>query len=183
MGKYKNDSKLLIDEEPLQVLPSLATEIGLNQAVFLQQIHYWLKFNAKAKRNFKDGRHWTYNSYKDWQEQFPFFSTMTLRRIVADLKKRNLLITGHFNKKGYDRTTWYSINYEALAAIEEVINSKCSNRTNASVQSEQMEVFNLNKPIPEIYPENISEILDLPSQEQTKRYFEIVKKAFKENKK
>ena len=35
-------SRLLIDEPPLQVLPSLAREIGLNEAIMLQQIHYWL---------------------------------------------------------------------------------------------------------------------------------------------
>ena len=36
-------SKLLINEHPLQVLPSLATKIGLNEAIVLQQIHYWKK--------------------------------------------------------------------------------------------------------------------------------------------
>lgn len=36
-------SKLLIDDYPIQVLPKLAKEIGLNEAIFLQQVHYWLK--------------------------------------------------------------------------------------------------------------------------------------------
>ena len=35
-------SNLLIHEEPLLVLPGLASRIGLNEAIFLQQIHYWL---------------------------------------------------------------------------------------------------------------------------------------------
>ena len=39
-------SKLLINEQPLQVLPSLAEAIGLNQAIALQQVHYWLE-NAR----------------------------------------------------------------------------------------------------------------------------------------
>lgn len=36
-------SKLLIEEPPLQVLPSLAVTIGLNEAIIIQQIHYWLR--------------------------------------------------------------------------------------------------------------------------------------------
>jgi len=33
-------SNLLIQEVPLMVLPTLATKIGLNEAMFLQQLHY-----------------------------------------------------------------------------------------------------------------------------------------------
>ena len=36
-------NNLLIDDYPILVLPKLATEIGLNEAIVLQQIHYWLK--------------------------------------------------------------------------------------------------------------------------------------------
>ena len=32
---------LLIDDYPLIVLPALAEEIGLNEAIFLQQLNYW----------------------------------------------------------------------------------------------------------------------------------------------
>ena len=37
---YREDgmSKLLINESPLQVQPSLAMAIGLNEAIFLQQL-------------------------------------------------------------------------------------------------------------------------------------------------
>ncbi|HDE3362621.1 TPA: DnaD domain protein, partial [Staphylococcus aureus] len=39
-------NKLLIDDYPIQVLPKLAELIGLNEAIVLQQIHYWLN-NSK----------------------------------------------------------------------------------------------------------------------------------------
>ena len=35
-------SRLLIKESPVMIIPSLAVKIGLNEAVVLQQIHYWL---------------------------------------------------------------------------------------------------------------------------------------------
>ena len=43
-------SRLLINENPLQVLPTLAVKIGLNEAMILQQMHYWL--NAYHNKNY-----------------------------------------------------------------------------------------------------------------------------------
>ena len=34
----RNKSTLLIDEHPLQVQPSLAVAVGLNEAIFMQQV-------------------------------------------------------------------------------------------------------------------------------------------------
>jgi hypothetical protein len=36
----KRRRSLLIEEPPMQVLPSLAAAIGLEEALFLQQLHY-----------------------------------------------------------------------------------------------------------------------------------------------
>lgn len=103
-------SKLLIDDYPIQVLPKLAEEIGLNEAIILQQIHYWLN---SSKHNY-DGKKWIYNSYPKWIEQFPFWSESTIKRTITSLEKQNLVHVGNYNKAGFDRTKWYSINYTTL---------------------------------------------------------------------
>ncbi|MCE5145114.1 DnaD domain protein, partial [Staphylococcus aureus] len=103
-------NKLLIDDYPMQVLPKLAELIGLNEAIVLQQIHYWLN-NSKHKY---DGKTWIFNSYPEWQKQFPFWSERTIKRTFGSLEKQNLLHVGNYNKAGFDRTKWYSINYETL---------------------------------------------------------------------
>lgn len=101
---------LLIDEPPLQVLPSLAKSIGLNEAIVLQQIHYWLR----KSNNVKDGHKWIYNSMTNWQKQFSFWSLPTVKRVFWSLKNQGLLITANYNKAGFDKTKWYRINYEKL---------------------------------------------------------------------
>ncbi|WP_241955553.1 replication protein [Staphylococcus chromogenes] len=103
-------SKLLIDDYPIQVLPKLAEEIGLNEAIILQQIHYWLN---SSKHNY-DGKKWIYNSYPKWIEQFPFWRESTIKRTITSLEKQNLVHVGNYNKAGFDRTKWYSINYTTL---------------------------------------------------------------------
>lgn len=103
-------SKLLIDDYPIQVLPKLAEMIGLNEAIILQQIHYWLN---TSKHNY-DGKRWIYNSYPNWVKQFPFWSERTVKRTFSSLEKQDLLFVGNYNKAGFDKTKWYSINYKTL---------------------------------------------------------------------
>lgn len=108
-------NSLLISEAPLQVLPSLAAKIGLDKAVILQQIHYWCSKSA----NIRDGYKWVYNSVREWHQQFPWLSEKTVQRYLKDLERKGLLITGIYNKVGFDRTKWYRINYKGLYKLEE----------------------------------------------------------------
>ena len=107
-------SKLLINEQPLQVIPSLAKAIGLNEAIFLQQLHYFLRIS----KNSADGRSWVYNTIKDWQAEFSFWSLKTVQRTIENLEKMGLILsTDKFNKMKMDKTKWYSIDYEKLSEI------------------------------------------------------------------
>lgn len=107
-----NTSHLLINESPLFVLPSLAVHVGLNEAIFLQQVHYWLQGNAGKEY---EGRHWIYSTRDQWRRQFPFWSTDAIKRVVQSLRKQGVLLTNaDLNKSRMDRTLWYTIDYDAL---------------------------------------------------------------------
>ena len=150
-------SKLLINERPLVVLPGLAAKVGLNEAIILQQIHYWTTAKAKANTDYHDGRHWAYNTYEDWQEQFPFWSVSTIRRAITNLEKGGYLITGNYNKAKFDATKWYAVDYETLegassAQYEQTVcppDDRLLNMNRPSAQNEQTDVFKMNRPIPE----------------------------------
>ena len=104
----------LVEEPPLLVLPTLAHAIGLNEAILLQQIQYWLTKSGKLR----DGRQWVWNSAGEWQRQFPFWSTNTIRRTINNLRDQGLIDTSSaFNKMPMDRTLWYTINYDKVAEI------------------------------------------------------------------
>ncbi|MEK5038989.1 replication protein [Sporosarcina sp. FSL K6-3457] len=112
-------SKLLLDEHPLMVMPRLASKIGLNESIFLQQVHYWNEINKKSNNNYKDGHYWTFNSVAGWSEQFPFWSKNTIQRTITNLENMKLLVTGNYNKLKIDRTKWYRIDHDVLQALEE----------------------------------------------------------------
>ncbi|KXG77376.1 hypothetical protein [Thermotalea metallivorans] len=130
-------SKLLLDEQPLVLLPQLAIVIGLNEAIILQQINYWVKLKekARAKDAYKDGKYWVYNTYEEWQKQFPFWSTKTIKRTIRNLEEIGILIsTDIYNEKKYDKTKWYRIDYERLAFLE-----KGSDESDEKVISQNIE--------------------------------------------
>lgn len=101
----------LFDEHPLVIDVKLAQAIGLNQAIVLQQLNYWLHSRSAKKI---DGKLWVYNRIKDWNEQFPFWSKNTVQRTLESLEKAGLVVTGNFNRYKFDRTKWYSINQAEL---------------------------------------------------------------------
>ena len=160
-------SKLLIDDYPIQVLPKLAIEIGLNEAIILQQIHYWLN---QSNHN-HDGKKWIYNTYDDWNKQFPFWSVMTIRRTITSLEKQNLILIANYNKAGFDKTRWYSINYPVVESVNRrcVQNEQtiCSKRTDGSVQNEQTNTRD--------YTENTTENISMSDKSDAAPYKTIIK--------
>src|SRR5215467_6129922 len=109
---HQTTSHLLINEPPLQVLPTLAVALGLNEAIFLQQLHYWIQ--GKSGR-VHDGRRWIYNSLDEWHEQFPFWSVEAIRRVVRSLRQQGVLLTTtELNRTPMDRTLWYTIDHGVL---------------------------------------------------------------------
>lgn len=134
---------LLYNEPPIAVSPTLAKELGLNAAVFLQQLHYWTEEKSRNRDRYKDsfqgGYFWVYNSIEEWLKQLPFLgSKATFKRLLAELQEKGILVIECHNKAGFDKTNWYRINYLRLEQItksvshawaqnEPTIGSKCTN--------------------------------------------------------
>lgn len=112
-------SKLLFDESPLVVQPTLAKAIGLHEAIVLQQINYWL--NLPRGGEVINGKKWIYNSLSDWQEQFPFISESSIYRALENLEWAKLIETGNYNKRKGDKTKWYTINEETVDLLQVLI--------------------------------------------------------------
>ncbi len=164
---------LLIKESPLQLLPSLAVKIGLNQALVLQQMHYWLRLS----KNYRDGHKWMYKTLEDWHKEFPFWSKSTLERTIRKLEEQQLIVVGHYNRMKTDRTKWYRVNQQAIDDLcadfptqdEDMQTCEMTASTHetsklASRQNENMVDCNVTSPIPIDYTENTTENSSLDVQ-------------------
>lgn len=146
-------SKLLINEPPLQVLPSLAVALdSLNEAIFLQQLHFMIQ-NTNQARN-AEGKSWIRNTAEEWkQKQFPFWSMPTIARIIASLEAKKIIsVRNDLNEFRGDRTSWLSINADEL---DNLLAPKPSNQNEIPFdqidemvsQSDQIHSINLIKSI------------------------------------
>jgi len=167
-------SKLFFDEQPIVVSRELAKLVGLNEAIVLQQVHYWIEINRKANKNYYEGKYWTYNSIRAWHEEnFDFWSLNTVQRTFSKLESVGLLLSANFNKDPRDKTKWYSINLEAINELEKSIALKPKSTENlvksidssitpkwgnALVQNEVMHYSKMGQPLPEITTEIIKDI-------------------------
>ena len=178
-------SRLLINEPPLQVLPSIAQEIGLNEAIMLQQMHYWLLKSANEFTGVK----WFYKTLEEWQTEFPFWSAMTIRRTLGSLEKQKIIKIGNFNKKKFDKTKWYTIDYQRVnRRCVQNEQTMCSNRTDGCVQFEQTytreytETTTENnvteeKPLKVVWTEETKHIIDYLNKRTGKKYSVKTKKT------
>lgn len=119
-----NSMALLLDEPPRLVRPTFALMLqmaglrpGDRQAMWIQQVHYWLTYHRTQNhhtRHYKKGHWWVWNTIEDWNAQFPFWSRSTMVRVIERSTETGVILQDNFNLKGYDRTLWYSIEYELL---------------------------------------------------------------------
>ncbi|WP_417258625.1 hypothetical protein [Celeribacter sp.] len=89
--------------------PDIAALVGLNAAVIFQNITFWIEKNQANRRNFRDGRYWTYNSISAFGELFPYLSEKQIRTALEKLVCAGLIIKGNFSDDRYDRTCWYAL--------------------------------------------------------------------------
>ena len=113
---------------------SLAKKYGIAEAVVLQNIIFWIEHNRANEKHFHDGRYWTFNSMKAFEELFPEFSRDQMRRILDKLRKSGVLLTGNYNTVAYDRTLWYALSDEFLGEFPQFHLAKVPNRIDESAK-------------------------------------------------
>jgi len=86
-----------------------AKKYGMTEAVILYNLRFWIEKNKANDKHFYEGRYWTYNSVKAFEELFPYLTYRNIRSAIENLQKNNVIITGNFNVSSYDRTRWFAL--------------------------------------------------------------------------
>ena len=94
----------------------LAQRHGVNGAIFLHAMAFWVAKNQANGRHFHEGRTWTYNTLDALTKLFPCWTRRQVERIVAKLKEDGALLTGNFSQDKTDRTVWYALTDPELEA-------------------------------------------------------------------
>ena len=87
----------------------LAKQYGVDGAIFLHCMAFWVAKNRANGRHYHEGRYWTYNTLEALSKLFPFWSRRQLERIINGLKEAGALLAGNFSEDRTDRTRWYAL--------------------------------------------------------------------------
>lgn len=149
---------LLINKDSVLLLNlGLVDKIGLNEAIFLQQLHYWIEIKQRSAQagepvnGYADGHFWVYKTLnpiaktkaqkmKDnghrvitsWSEDFKFWSAKTVQRTINSLVDSGFVLKGNYNKMKMDKTVWLTIDYDKLS--EEIAEESQSDAFGQNVQ-------------------------------------------------
>jgi hypothetical protein len=126
-----------------------AEEYGVDAAVMLYNIRHWSITNKANGNNLIDGKYWTYNTVKAFQEIFPFWTTTSIRRILKNLEAKGAIISDYHSKNTHDRTKWYALAENAIPASDDSIsaNQELHSRNPVSAFAETDKSINQNQQI------------------------------------
>ena len=93
----------------------IAKKYGVNAAILYRNFQYWVLHNKANKKHLIDGRTWTYNSQRAFEELFPYMTRAHIRGALKVLIDKGVIVTGNYNKRHGDQTTWYAFKDEKTA--------------------------------------------------------------------
>ena len=96
----------------------VAEKVGVNCAIILNNLYYWIEKNRANGKNYYDGYYWTYNSTKAFSQLFPYFSQRQIETALKKLRDEEYIITGNYNEFKYDRTLWYAITKKGECILQ-----------------------------------------------------------------
>lgn len=176
-----SEKEIIFGNSFLAIPLELGSALGnFDEAVFIQFIHRWCLNAKKNERsyNFKEGYYWTYMTYKEMEEQLPMFSESKIKRMIKSLKDKDYIVVDKFNKKKYDRTNWYRVNYDVLQRVLDhwvKLNYPLG-------QNELMDEVKTNQPIPKSSTKSSTKSIKRYSVSENGGVFKLYEEIYKERK-
>lgn len=133
-----------------------AMQFGIEEAILLYNIRFWLQKNKANKKHEHDDYYWTYNSGVAFAKLFPYMTANKIQKILKKLELAGVIITGNYNKATYDRTKWYTL---PEFAIQQKGGLHSAETLDTSSQSAE--------PIPDIKPDIKQAYIAAPSETAT----------------
>lgn len=107
---------LLLAEPPLVILVELAVRVGLDEAIIMQQLRYWLADERKPP--IRDGQRWVCPRDIDFFAPMTHRSLAILEKVLRRLEQAGLVrASDRYNAMPGDRTKWYTLDFEAIEQL------------------------------------------------------------------
>lgn len=115
----------------------VATQYGIEKAILLENLFFWVSKNKANNKNIHEGRAYTYNTAEAFSELFPYLNARKIARLLREMEEEGLIISRQFGK--YDRTKSYTLSDFALSFFAPYNIPKLDNDTYTNLTKKQQE--------------------------------------------
>lgn len=120
----------------------VANDFGIEEAIILHSIFFWLSKNASNNKHFYDGLYWFYNSKKAFVEMFPYMNETKIFRLLKNLEEKGIIAKGNYSKDKWDKTNWYALTKNGIDYM--VRNGYKNNDLQSLLQNDTIERVKMN---------------------------------------
>lgn len=120
----------------------VAKDLGIEEAIVLHSIFFWLSKNASNNKHFYDGLYWFYNSKKAFVELFPYMNETKIFRVLKNLEEKFIIAKGNYSKDKWDKTNWYALTKNGIDYM--VRNGYKNNDLQSLLQNDTIERVKMN---------------------------------------
>lgn len=97
----------------------IAKAYGIEEAIFINNLYFWIQKNAANKKFYYDGSYWTYNTKQAYAELFPYMTYDKVKRVIAGLITAGVIKKGNYNDTKMDRTLWYAFTTQGIKTLKD----------------------------------------------------------------
>lgn len=103
-----------------------AIDYGVESAIIINGIRYWVEKAKANNEEYHDGQHWIKMSRDGFTKYYPFFNAQKIKRIMAKLVTDGVVLQGFFSENPYDRTAYYSLPMVQNCTLRLVESDQCT---------------------------------------------------------
>ena len=163
----------------------IACEHGVDVAIFLTQLSYWIYRNRTFGDNYREGKTWAKISTTGLIKYFPFWTYRQIRSVRTKALKAGEIVVEKFSKDRSDHTYWIAFSDESKHLVSfknDPIQSKEINnfKHNLSHRQDKIVPSRQDKIVPSTYNKNTNTNKKSASDESAVLLFEKLWTVYKQ---
>ena len=120
----------------LECAASVAEDVGVEAAIILHDVVYWVSHNQDRAECHKNNKVWTYGNYADFTARFPFVGTgragaEKARRLIKKLEISGYVVVENFENPNPARrlvpTIWITVTQKTMESYTTIAQRKHNN--------------------------------------------------------
>ena len=120
---------------------NVAKKVGVNKAILLQYIEFWVDKNKANKVLIYEGKAWVYHTASGFEEIFSYMKANTIAKYLVELEKERYLHSSQNIEKGKNRNNrvkYYTLGdaYFSITEQEAKNQNECAKNQNEPAQNQ-----------------------------------------------